>query len=563
MQFTGSLARVRRRPFIVVSIAVVLILAALAVVRACSAGGILDSDDAEPSSHTVTPLWDTVVNGSPIGFHAASSTIVMWVKDENKGPLAPHRLSAVDARTGAPKWTNRPEGWDVNIDYINGGKISANAVVVQSNYQQDSPAIAALRLTDGKVLWEVNTPGEFARPTAVATDVVVVAWQDAMVRGLSTAEGEKLWETAIPQGCKAGEVAAENETVAVEVVCAKKRLVQSLDPDTGSVLWQQSVPIEGGATAQNLAVHGGAVMLHDSDHMLIFDGSGKVVLDETSRNLGDVRFAATADVAVASYHNRAGVETFTAVDLADGKVRWSRPLAVASVYFSGQRLYTLASLPEPLLPVGLYEIDAATGAMAVSMTSLVRASYDTLVAVDEDVVVSHYYEGRTTPRTAHLAGHQLKPAAVADGYAGGAPAADWPDSCALLDPAELAAAAGGVAYTEQPQTVTVIDAVLPRPAQCQYQPSTVAAPVVTVAVAWVGVDAEQSAQIIKRMIQDSDAVEQVTGIGDEAVAIVQYGGTQSMTEVYFRVGRHIGKVSLVGDSATARGLAKLASSRLG
>lgn len=556
----GILTLVRRRPFVIASGALVLIIAAVFTVRACSS----PSDVEAPSAHTLVPAWDNEINGLPFAFDAQTGTVLLWAQPAGAKPLADRHVAAVDVRTGKQKWAKAPPGWSVNIDYIRGGKLTARAVIVQSNYLKSQPAIAAMQLTDGKTLWKVNTPGPSARKTAVTKDVVVVSWDDKTYRGLSASDGEKLWETQVPDGCHTDDVAGHDDLAVVEVVCEKKRQIRSLDLRTGEVRWERNMSIEGEVTHDNLQVSGAAIMFSDQDHVVVLDESGKILVDEPSRGSGEIRLAATADLAVATYTNLANVQTITAIDLRQGTVRWSRPLAVGALSFSGQRIFALAALPVPLLPVGLYEIDPATGAMAVSPTHLLHVEYDSLVAIEDDLVVTQYVTGRTTPRTSHLAAHQLKPPTIPDGFVGGAPSADWPDSCALLDPAQLATAVGGgVTYTPQPRPVTVLDVALAHPAQCRYQSSTVTAPQITVSIVWVGVDAEQSSQVINRVGQRMSDAKDVSGIGDEAFEYVEFGEVQSTTHVYFRVGRHVGKVTVGGDGAVAHELARLAFTRLG
>jgi outer membrane protein assembly factor BamB len=539
---------------VALAIATLVIVRAFVTTQAASA--------SEPRSYRLTSVWDAENRGLPIGYDADTGTVLLWENHDENGPFSPHYIAAVNARTGKQKWVGAPAGWDVNVDYVPGSKLTSDAIIVQSDYQQSSPAIAALSLSDGKVKWKLNTPGKSARPTAVTADVVVVAWDSTTLRGLSAADGDKLWETPVADGCKADELGGAGDLVVIEVLCEKKRYLESLDPKSGKSRWQHSVSIEDEDSADNLSVRGNAALLRDHEHLLILDESGRALLDEPTQGRGEANFVVTDDVLVAAYHDQAGQDILAAIDVKQATVRWTHRLAVASLTVAGGKLYAAGLLPEPLLPVGLYEIDLATGRMAVSPTHLLYAGYDSLVAVDGDIVVSYYFEAGTTPHTSHLDGHRLTPAEAPVGFAGGAPAADWPDSCSLLEPGEIPVTAG-VSYQEQPEQVTVTDTLLPQPANCRYQPSSVSAPVVTVSVAWVGNDTEQAVALMSRIAQQYNDNTAVAGIGEQAIEVIRYGEPQSTIEVYFRVGARIGKVAIPGDTATAHQLAKLAVTRLG
>lgn len=543
-----------RKRLLIVGAVILLALAATLIIVRCARPGT--STSGEPRSYKMTSLWDNQDTGLPVGYHAESGTILLWERRNENDPFSPHRISALDAGTGKRKWVNGPDGWDVNLDYIRGNRLAAQAIIVQSNYQRSAPAIAALQLSDGKVLWKVNTPGKFARPTAVTANVVVVAWDSKTLRGLGSGDGATLWETPVADGCTANEVSGDGALLVAEVVCEKKRYLESFDPANGKSRWKRDVPIQGEVKHGNLSVRGGAAMLQDKENLLIVSRSGDVVLEVQSRYLGDVRFTSASDVAIVAYGDESGVDKLTAVELGQAKVRWSKPLAIGSLSLAGDKLYSLAPLPEPLAPAGLYEIDLATGRMAVSPTHLLFTEYDSLVAIDESIVVSYYWAHTKPTNTSHLEGHRLEPLSGPAGYAGGAPAGEWPDSCSLLPPAEV-----GDSYVAQPEKVTVVDAVLPA-SSCLYQPPSVTSPVITAAIAWVGADAEQAAQVMSRIRQQADAVP-VPAIGDEAVQVEVFGSPKSRTDVYFRAGPRIGKVSIVGDSALALKLAKLAVARLG
>ncbi|HCT81071.1 MAG TPA: hypothetical protein DGG94_09070 [Micromonosporaceae bacterium] len=543
-----------RKRLLIVGAVILLALAATLIIVRCA--GPESATSGEPRSYDMTSAWDNKDVGLPIGYHAESGTILMWERRNENDAMSPHRVAALEIGTGKRKWVNAPDGWDANVDYVRGNRLTAQAIVIQSNYNNSAPAVAALRLSDGKVLWKVNTPGRFARPTAVTANVVVVAWDNKTLRGLGAGDGAKLWEAQVASGCTTDEVRGDGDLFVAEVVCEKKRYLESFDPATGKSRWQRDMPIEGKVTHGNLSVRGGAAMLEGEESLFVVGRSGDIALRVESRYLGDVRFTSSSDVAVVAYRDEAGVDTLTAVGLGQAKVRWTKVLAIGSLSLVGNKLYSLAPLPEPLAPAGLYEIDMATGRMAVTPTHLLRTEYDSLVAIKDGIIAS-YYTARSTPtNTSHLEGHRLEPLSGPAGFAGGAPAGEWPDSCSLLQPAEV-----GESYAAQPQQATVVDTV--RPASwCRFQPSSITSPVVTVGISWVGADTKQAVQVMARIRQQHEAI-LVPAMGDEAVQIEVFGSPKSRTDVYFRVGPRIGKVSIVGDSALALKLAKLAVTRLG
>ncbi|WP_186315516.1 PQQ-binding-like beta-propeller repeat protein [Catellatospora sichuanensis] len=532
-----------------------LVIAGLLLAQACSPGNDSDPDATDPASYTLTPRWDNIDPGLPLAYDTDSHTVLAWAETNGRDSL--RQIAAYDVRTGKRKWANAPKGWDVNVDFVVGDRMSAEALIIQSNYNEQPPAVAALRLDDGKVLWQLPTPGRHSK-TAVAADVVVMEWSDTTLRAVDAADGRTRWKTEVEAGCRANEIAADEDLIVVDVVCEKKRRIESLDPQTGKPRWQHAVPPESGFTSGNVAVNGAAVSFIDRERLQILDRSGKVVLDEPYRNVTGPRIAATSDVAVAAYHDKDGKPTLTAVDLQDGKTRWSLPLDASALVLSGALLYAVGRPAAPLPQLGLYAISLATGHAAHSRTSLVgEAAYDTLVAVDQGMVVSYEFVGPVQ----HIYGHRLDAPTGEVGFAGGAPADAWPDSCSLLQTDELAAMASGAAYEARPRQTSVLDVILPRPALCRYEPPTIEAPVVTAAVAWVGTDEAQSTDLMKRL-RMRFAAKRVPVLGDEAIHVVHFGEPHPTIEIYFRVGRCIGSVSLLKDDAAAFKLARLAAPRL-
>ncbi|MGI5522479.1 PQQ-binding-like beta-propeller repeat protein [Micromonospora sp. CA-259024] len=496
----------------------------------------------------LAPAWDVEVNGLPVAYHSDTGTVLLWASDPELEPQGPHFLSARDVRTGELKWRSGPEGWDVSIDYLRGGKLSTSAVIVQSNPNRGAPGIAALRVTDGAVLWQVETPGQFSRPTAVAADALAVVWNDTTVRGMSASDGRTLWQSAAPAGCTADEVAADGDLAAIEYVCGDRRHVHLVGATTGQVLWQRDVWNLGEVTSDNLRVQGDAVLIRNAERLQVLNRSGAVLFEQTSRDIGDVRFVADANLAVVSHRDQAKHDLLTAVDLNSGAVRWQQPLAVASLVRSRTAVYALSRL-EPLLPIGLAAIVPANGRHSVAMTHLIGADYDSLVALDDGFVVTYFWVGRQ----AHLAGHRMQPQTAPMGAAGGAPDEEWPDGCSVLDPAELTVAVTTVTYTARRDDGHV---------SCQYRPSSVSAPVITAGVAWVGVDTEQSVQLMDRLTRSREATA-LPGIGDQALEVIEEGENERKVQVYFRVGRRIGLVSLPDDTERARALARSGAARLG
>lgn len=538
-----------RRPGLLVCGAVVLLLVAASFIVLQSR----DDDDSQVFAgggpFRLEPVWDVEINGLPVAYHADTGTILLWASDPELEPQGPNYISALDVRSGELKWLSGPEGWDVNIDYLRGGKLSASAVIVESNPDRGTPGIAALSVTDGAVLWQVETPGQYSRPAAVAADALVVAWDDITVRGMSASDGRTLWHSMAPVGCAVDEVAADGDLAAIEYVCGDRRHVDVVGATTGQVLWQRDMWNLGQVTKDNLQVHGNALLFQDSERLQVLNRSGTIVFEQTSRDIGDVRFAAAADLAVVSHRDEEGHELLTAVHLSRGAVRWQQPIAVASLVRSRTTLYALSRLPEPLIPIGLAVIGSADGSHSVSMTHLIGADYDSLVALDDGLIVTYFWAGHQ----AHLAGHRLEPETAPVGAAGGAPDAEWPDGCSLLDPAELTSAATTVRYSTHPTDAHV---------SCQYRPSSVSEPVITVGVAWVGIDTEQSVQLMDRLARSFEATA-LPGIGDQALEVIQEGENERKVQVYFRVGRRIGVVSLPDDAERARALARSGAARLG
>ncbi|MFD0599436.1 PQQ-binding-like beta-propeller repeat protein [Catellatospora coxensis] len=360
---------------------------------------------AGPRSYRLIPAWTSKDAGLPIGVTPDDATALMWSERTGGGRV----ITAVDTRTGKVKWTGAPTGWDVNIDYIRGGKLTADAVIIESNYQHARPAIAALDLDDGTVRWQLPTPGDFPLRLAVTDDAVVAAWGTTTLRGLDVDDGHTAWEVRVEAGCKADELVGDGSLAVVEVLCEKKRYLQSLDPGSGAAGWRFDVSIETESSADNLSVYEDVTVLRDKGRLTIVDETGRELLVAQTPGRADAQVATTDDLVVVAYRDKDRGDIITAIDRENATARWSRPAAIVSLSLAQGRLFALGRLPAPLLPIGLYEIDPAGGRMAVSPTHLLHADYDSLVTVIDDIVVSHYSEGRETPRTIMLAATSSDP----------------------------------------------------------------------------------------------------------------------------------------------------------
>jgi outer membrane protein assembly factor BamB len=135
-------------------------------------------------------------------------------------------------------WSRRGGELRLNYGYASSPAVTDSAVIVQVD-QEAKGTLAALRASDGAVLWE--TPREvsssWASPTLAQEGgrLMIVAQGTPILAAYDAAKGKELWQTPGMMGenapspaCASGRVFASNQLLSMSAVDAK----------TGKVLWE-------------------------------------------------------------------------------------------------------------------------------------------------------------------------------------------------------------------------------------------------------------------------------------------------------------------------------------
>jgi hypothetical protein len=295
----------------------------------------------------------------------------------------------------------------------------------------------------------------------------------------------------------------------------------------------------------------------------LVDASGRVIASQPpGSGLRSASLTANRDIALVSlFRNDPHAQELVAIDPASGATRWRAGTGARSLTLAAGRAYAVEPLPDPLFPTALAVVDLGTGRTdrtATSFVSGIRGDlWVTLLGVADGRLLVHYEAGAGATRVAHVTAYRTIPVDPSTGYAGGARPQDWPDACGLLSVADLARSIPGVRYTPYPRAL----AMFPHATSCDYQPSPISAPAVSVAVRWVGADVAQAASLLA----DPDAWEGgavVTVDGEDESIAVKPGYPPDNVEVILRVGRRIVSVSATGPVAQARALARTVAAHL-
>jgi outer membrane protein assembly factor BamB len=141
-------------------------------------------------------------------------------------------LSALDAKTGAPRWERRvaPAGDFLDLDAT--PQVAAGRVYVAAW----SGAVAALDAATGSTVWETPLPASARLQLAGHTLVAVTA---KSVVGVSTADGRPTWSLPLPGEPAGSPVAIRGMAVVptgkalLWIDVATGRKVRELDPGSG------------------------------------------------------------------------------------------------------------------------------------------------------------------------------------------------------------------------------------------------------------------------------------------------------------------------------------------
>jgi outer membrane protein assembly factor BamB len=515
-----------------------------------------------PEPGRLTPVWDQPLRLPQIGteasmFDPGTATIVRW---------AGMQIWAVDAGTGRVRWTQL-----INATPQDGLRSAVTRVIVSDGtvvavgtqgLDGQRRLVVGFRATDGRRLWQARIGG----PVTAEGRLLLVQPDDSSVTGVDVTNGAARWTSRLPAGCTITRVASD-ELAAVKTACATGSFVVALDPRDGHKRWQLSVPaIEGPEAlrvAGRLVLWGGG---EDFQYRLV-DPSGRVIATRPAGSgLGYASLAASGDVAlVRTFGGDPDVQQLEALDPVSGESRWRTGTRAFELTLAAGRAYAVESLPAPLLPAAVSVVDLRTGQTSLVATSFIGGIPGgpavTLLGVVNGTLLLHYWTRVSSVRVAHVTAYRTTPVDPSAGYAGGARPEDWPDACGLLAVADLARTFPGVRYTSYPRASTGIPEPFPHATTCDYQPSPITGPPVSVAVGWVGFDEAQASSLLAYPSEWGEAAAVTPDVADESI-VVESGYPPDRVEVVLRVGRRVVSVSVAGDLASAKALARIVAAHL-
>lgn len=230
---------------------------------------------------TGVELWNLRVGGSPIGvdFAPVVADGVVYVSGENGrvvdalAPSAGSGIFALDAASGAPRWT-------ATVDGAGGSpiRVAGNDVFV------DASQLVALDRTTGAVRWSapVGNRGSsgYSQP-AVTGHLVVVGGGDGSVYAFDRATGAQRWTRHVSETVQLGagpNVSATERFVYVTAPAHELGLIgdqtgpgqlRALDPVSGEVRWAR--PISGMSSVGTAPTVSGGIVYVPGAELAAFD----------------------------------------------------------------------------------------------------------------------------------------------------------------------------------------------------------------------------------------------------------------------------------------------------
>jgi outer membrane protein assembly factor BamB len=210
------------------------------------------------------------------------------------------RATAVDARTGAVRWSNARG----DTAHIEAWAVTDAAVVLAYHHSASrlawrthhAASFEGVDPVSGKVLWTRHTynllgerPGDYAPTLASPSDNVVFARTEFGVpNGIDTRTGKTLWEHPGLNDCHAAhDMVAGPAGVAVAQTCPDgKERIELLNPRTGQALWKTVISTP---TLRLLAVGTNSVALYQGGlvQQVIVLGPGGGYASQTPCDCGD------------------------------------------------------------------------------------------------------------------------------------------------------------------------------------------------------------------------------------------------------------------------------------
>jgi outer membrane protein assembly factor BamB len=245
--------------------------------------------------------WSVNVGGQPsYALIVSGSVYVMSYVNSNS------QLSALNAATGATVWGPIAFSGAAGITY------DAGTIFVNSGNDISIGILSAVDATTGAAKWSATVPGEFtSQSPPVASEGIVYMLDDGVTTAFDEINGAQLWQQSVT-GTN-GSVAVAVDGVYTSAPCT----TYALQPTTGSVIWTANTGCEGGGGATPVVASG---RLYSP--IGIGSYSGNVYAAETGAVLG--AFSASAPPAVsASSAYVLNNSTLQGITLSNSQINWS------------------------------------------------------------------------------------------------------------------------------------------------------------------------------------------------------------------------------------------------
>jgi outer membrane protein assembly factor BamB len=474
----------------------------------------------------LAPIWSAAIEPDQGLAHVslfavtASSVIV---------PTPGGDLAILDAMTGRPERSIAPDtGWNFTSTAVIGERLYAYLKTTT-----DDPTIARLEaydLSTGRSLWRTDIKAQpdrifLSEPMITSRGIVVVQSSEVepgptdLVQGLRLADGKATW-LGLRLPCSTGSDIGTASAAVFLLECTNGIRLVTIDPADAQVSWQHVLvanpsayfafnPPELSLSATNL----GDIIAQTGHTASIFTPSGRLIVTRAPPSscwTYGCDVVAAGQIGILNFDTETGpVEQ--AFNLSTGQVVWQQPgeliigpgtnyLMSASSQDYGGILFARAGPSivdefSSLLPAFVLAMQVSTGRSTVLPLPLVGNSTSAntvfvgstahLLIVAEEAAENAYVMA-LRPENAAIRG----PAVL-----GGVTAAEWPNACTLLTPADLRFIAAG--YASAPRPVTLSGANWPKPVTCAYVGPNAGDPAVTLTIAWFASSNEQANELLR------------------------------------------------------------------
>ena len=269
------------------------------------------------------------------------------------------RATAVDAHTGAVRWSNARS----DTGHIEAWAVTDAAVVLAYHHSASrlawrthtAASFEGLDPASGKVLWTRHVynllgrrPGDYAPTLASPAENIVYARTEFGVpNAVDTRTGTTLWEYPELDDCTTHEVVAGPAGVAISQRCTKgsKEKIALVDPHTGTAIWKVNFSTPDlrllGVSTNSVAVYQGGLI-----QQVMILGPGGVAGAQFPCACGDGSTLAAGSlggtvlaagptggrIGVGGYLLAGGPFGLVGAEGATGKVLWQKPVAGGPVH---------------------------------------------------------------------------------------------------------------------------------------------------------------------------------------------------------------------------------------